>query len=386
MLMDKGAVGLAFIDVLKMNLEVAKKRGWANKVAVFTRLYERIRGEFDRRRKAEARAAREAELARQQRHHAPVFTDSGVESDDQGGAMAGPPGGGGGATAAGGGSGAGAGAGAGDDAGAATGAGAGAGAGAAAAPLVVVDAKDAFEDAFVDCTGLGGMLEPSSFAKGGGGGGGGTKRKAAGGKKQRGKKKQKKSKALRTRIGARVGAVGRCLARRGWCVADRFASADLVNAVLAEVEALEPHFEQSEIWVGKTADVGAQIRVPSVRGDSVLWMCGAHPGKGQRGHRAGAAFDSTGVQPRTRGEVGPCDPEIKARLPLARFTALRELIRAVDKLVFEQLGALPAGVCEPLADIVERSDAMLARRSSAEHLIATKALRCHSYGLESHCR
>ena len=27
-----------------------------------------------------------------------------------------------------------------------------------------------------------------------------------------------------------------------------------------------------------------------------------------------------------------------------------------------------------------------ARRSSAEHLIATKALRCHSYGLDAHCR
>ena len=28
----------------------------------------------------------------------------------------------------------------------------------------------------------------------------------------------------------------------------------------------------------------------------------------------------------------------------------------------------------------------LARRSSAEHLIATKALRLHSYGLDAHCR
>ena len=27
-----------------------------------------------------------------------------------------------------------------------------------------------------------------------------------------------------------------------------------------------------------------------------------------------------------------------------------------------------------------------ARRSSAEHLIATKALRCHNYGLDAHCR
>ena len=30
--------------------------------------------------------------------------------------------------------------------------------------------------------------------------------------------------------------------------------------------------------------------------------------------------------------------------------------------------------------------AIAARRSSAEHLIATKALRLHSYGLDSHCR
>ena len=29
---------------------------------------------------------------------------------------------------------------------------------------------------------------------------------------------------------------------------------------------------------------------------------------------------------------------------------------------------------------------IIARRSSAEHLITTKALRLHSYGLDSHCR
>ena len=29
------------------------------------------------------------------------------------------------------------------------------------------------------------------------------------------------------------------------------------------------HYEQSEIWVGKEADVGAQLSVPSVRGDKV---------------------------------------------------------------------------------------------------------------------
>lgn len=36
-------------------------------------------------------------------------------------------------------------------------------------------------------------------------------------------------------------------------------------------------YEASEIWLGKEADVGAHLTVPSVRGDRVLWMCGAHP-------------------------------------------------------------------------------------------------------------
>merc|ERR1719469_1854767 len=44
---------------------------------------------------------------------------------------------------------------------------------------------------------------------------------------------------------------------------------------------LEPHFHASEIWVGKQAAVGAQISMPDIRGDKILWMCGHHPQRGK---------------------------------------------------------------------------------------------------------
>jgi len=43
-----------------------------------------------------------------------------------------------------------------------------------------------------------------------------------------------------------------------------------------ELEHVGAHYEASEIWVGKEAGVGAQIVVPEVRGDKVMWMCGGH--------------------------------------------------------------------------------------------------------------
>ena len=44
----------------------------------------------------------------------------------------------------------------------------------------------------------------------------------------------------------------------------------LVKAqVRAEIKQLEAQYEAGEIWVGKEADVGAQISVGSVRGDKV---------------------------------------------------------------------------------------------------------------------
>lgn len=35
---------------------------------------------------------------------------------------------------------------------------------------------------------------------------------------------------------------------------------------------MQGHYTPGEIWVGKEADLGAQVRVPDVRGDIVLWM------------------------------------------------------------------------------------------------------------------
>lgn len=89
--------------------------------------------------------------------------------------------------------------------------------------------------------------------------------------------------------------------------------------VRAEIAQLESQYESGEIWVGKEADLGAQISVKSVRGDRVLWV--DRP----------ALLD------------GP-------------FAALRELVRTLDKLVVKELAArVPR-----LRQVAERSDPMLA--------------------------
>jgi hypothetical protein len=59
----------------------------------------------------------------------------------------------------------------------------------------------------------------------------------------------------------------------GCAVCDRFLSPAHVAKVRQEVARLAPHYKSSEIWVGKDADVGAQLTVPRVRGDKVRgWM------------------------------------------------------------------------------------------------------------------
>ncbi|EKX34027.1 hypothetical protein GUITHDRAFT_50268, partial [Guillardia theta CCMP2712] len=70
--------------------------------------------------------------------------------------------------------------------------------------------------------------------------------------------------------------VAESLSRGGFAVCDNFIPLELVRQARREMAALVPHFEASEIWVGKDAAAGAQIQVPDVRGDRVLWMCGAH--------------------------------------------------------------------------------------------------------------
>ena len=48
------------------------------------------------------------------------------------------------------------------------------------------------------------------------------------------------------------------------------------KGVKREIGRLEPHYKASEIWVGKDAEVGAQMTVPRVRGDKVKTHVPAH--------------------------------------------------------------------------------------------------------------
>jgi hypothetical protein len=144
--------------------------------------------------------------------------------------------------------------------------------------------------------------------------------------------------AKRTRIGKLADDVAWQLDSSGWAVMDGFISSASVAAVREEMNLLEPHYEASEIWVGKAngGAVGAQISVPKVRGDKVLWMCGGHQmvkphgqeqeqdahggssssggGAGPGGGRKQAMWDSAGEQPQQRGTIAPCSRAIKVRL------------------------------------------------------------------------
>jgi hypothetical protein len=118
-----------------------------------------------------------------------------------------------------------------------------------------------------------------------------------------------------------------------------------VRRVRTETALFADYYEQSEIWIGKKADVGAHLSVPSVRGDRVLWMCGAH-----------AAPEGATRAVKTSGEVEPCKIKIKAAAPTRKFMAIKELIEAVDALVEEMKDKFPH-----LSGIYERSDAMFAQ-------------------------
>jgi len=137
------------------------------------------------------------------------------------------------------------------------------------------------------------------------------------------------------------------LKTHGWAVCDDFISSDIVRRVRIEAGLFEEHYEQSEIWVGKQADVGTLLSVPSVRGDKVIWMCGGHD------HKLSPEGMSRVVK--TKNEIEPCKLEAKARAPMRKFNALKELVKACDNLVDE----LKTKV-ESCSGIYERSDAMLA--------------------------
>eukprot|EP00947_MAST-08B_sp_MAST-8B-sp1_P001434 g1434.t1 len=173
-------------------------------------------------------------------------------------------------------------------------------------------------------------------------------------------KKQKKKKEKNT--GKVLGAaLSQELLEKGWAACDNFLTPRQVVAIRMEMHALKQHYKQSEIWVGAEADVGAQISVPSVRGDKVLWMCGDH-------RRAAGVVDSRDIQ--THGDIEPCDAAIAASAGAAsaskaaarsgpsssRFVTLKAVVRAVDDLV---MGPLKDKVSH-LSGLCARSDVMCA--------------------------
>ena len=164
------------------------------------------------------------------------------------------------------------------------------------------------------------------------------------GKVKGSKSAKKEQRRLLASLAKRMGAQ---LETQGWACCDRFLPEDLVRRVRIEAGLFAEHYEQSEIWVGKQADVGTLLSVPSVRGDKVIWMCG--------GHKGSAAPEGLTRAVRTIGEIEPCRLEAKARAPMRKFSALRELVASCDRLVDEMKKAAPS-----MAGIFERSDAMLA--------------------------
>ena len=139
--------------------------------------------------------------------------------------------------------------------------------------------------------------------------------------------------------------VGRHLEEFGWAICDHTISEDLVRRVRMEAGLFVDHYEQAEVWVGKHADIGAQLVVPSVRGDRVLWMCGGHNS---------SAPEGVSRTVRTIGDIEPCRLEAKAAAPIRSFKAMKELVTTIDKLVFSMKEKCPS-----LHGIYERSDAML---------------------------
>jgi Rps23 Pro-64 3,4-dihydroxylase Tpa1-like proline 4-hydroxylase len=163
--------------------------------------------------------------------------------------------------------------------------------------------------------------------------------------KSSGAKKALKRKENKKKTSILAKSIGAHLKEHEWAVCDNFLPLDLIRRVRIEAGIFQECYENSEIWVGKQADVGAHIQVPSVRGDKVLWMCG--------GHRA--APEGVTRHVKTKGEIEPCKLDVKAKAPMRKFAAMKELITAIDKLVDE----LKLNV-DSLSGIYERSDAMLA--------------------------
>ena len=108
------------------------------------------------------------------------------------------------------------------------------------------------------------------------------------------------------------------LNHRGFASA-QFITRDAVCVCREEIKRIAPLYTDGEIWLGKK-DAGAQIAVKSVRGDRVFWM----------------------DQPTVNG---------------GNFSAMREMLRAIDSLVLDHMSRL---VPARLGRLADRTHAMLA--------------------------
>mmetsp|Transcript_33134 Transcript_33134/g.74830 ORF Transcript_33134/g.74830 Transcript_33134/m.74830 type:complete len:553 (-) Transcript_33134:483-2141(-) len=147
---------------------------------------------------------------------------------------------------------------------------------------------------------------------------------AANGVKSHAKKKGKDGEKIAKReVNSRIASVASSMARaldgHGCAVCDQFLSPGLVAEVRKEIARLEPHYKASEIWVGKDSDVGAQLTVPRVRGDKVLWV------------------DSGSIA-------------------ASKMGATQAMLESLDRLVYTELGSR----CRRLGKLKERTDPMLA--------------------------
>ncbi|RYH24742.1 2OG-Fe(II) oxygenase, partial [archaeon] len=205
-----------------------------------------------------------------------------------------------------------------------------------------------------------------------------------------------------------VGPIADNLLNHHYVVIENFIHVQLVQRVHIEASKLARFYEESEIWVGKGADIGAHLSVPNIRGDKVLWLCGGHQlmklapnqkkksaattGKASSTEQENndqeectalmplnnsevklfeparspdedesmrgtnhMAVEGNGRAITTHGEIEPCKLTIKTRSPVKRFMALKDLILQCDTMISY------LRVTHPLFEnIYERSDVMLA--------------------------
>lgn len=83
-------------------------------------------------------------------------------------------------------------------------------------------------------------------------------------------KKKAPKKAANLRKANFLDSISEHLEQHHWVAFDNLLPLDAVRRIRIEAGLFADHYEQSEIWVGKEADVGAHLSVPSVRGGTYL--------------------------------------------------------------------------------------------------------------------